>query len=37
VIDWILVIPLGAFLLFGFGYLVAEKKYTKEKWTDIFF
>ena len=36
-IDWILVIPLGAFLLFGLGYLIAEKKYTKEKWLDIFF
>ena len=36
-IDWILVIPLAAFLLFGLGYLVAEKKHTKETWIDIFF
>ena len=36
-IDWILVIPLAAFLLFGMGYLVADKKHTGEKWLDIFF
>ena len=36
-IDWILVIPLTTLVVFGLGYLVAEKKHTKQSWLDIFF
>lgn len=36
-IDWILVIPLATFLIFGLGYVAAEKKHTKQSWMDIFF
>lgn len=36
-IDWVLVLPLIVFIVFGFSYLLLNKKQTGESWFDIFF
>lgn len=34
--EWA-IFGLAIFIVFGIGYLTAEKKHTKETWIDIFF